>query len=1084
MERRREFFKKIHPEQFSDTRIVKIGQLDRDFFSYFLEKLTSEGREKIFEDFCRKLAEVEICPNLLPQTGPTGGGDSKVDSETYPVSEDITDSWYYGHGEEAASSRWAFAISAMKDWKPKVKSDVNKIVKVNIDLGRNYTKIFFMSNQYISDKKRADTEDELRKKHQIDVRILDKNWILEKVFTGNNKNIAIDCFGLSDSFRDDEQIGPNDLNRKIRFEEIQEALKMPKTLKPAYLLSLAKESIHLARELELSKEKMIGILERAQSFATKYGTNIDLVKVIYEYAWTIHWWYSDNLLYYKKYKEYEELTLNNSNIEQLKDLSTLWINLHSLASERSDFSTIERHTDLLINEHKKYINDSTKPNAALEARASFQTVRILLGHNLDEILIELIDIIKTSGNKLNINFDSINKIINEIPLFRDSQYYDEIFELLIEKMGEKSQEITTARMLNNRGIEFQENQPYKAIQYFSRSLNKLFRKESVNDLISTLLNMAMSFEKMGVLWAARNFYMYVFQLSLNQYFRFGEVNPALIISTNSLKFLELRFGRIMHSLEFNKMENISMSLYPEAINENEEDLYDYILGIQMFNVDFSVLPLLEYLPDYLIKNDLPFSSVALKYELGYYDKDILAQLANDKAAFDDFVNKWYNQPVREQFIGSPWFGFEEQVVLNSKILGCNIKVISSNSTICMEIGATILASIESFLVTGIQNKLFPMSESIVFEIKHSNNDSFELHWEERKDEGSRVHVTCSDYLSDEFINAQEKMQNFLTEILSYIISVLFPYKDAMKQIEKMIIDENALVRSQTFSNSIFDVLEHLGADAFTFDTNVINSNKRYKVLRDEKVHIEDNHYENKSTASTKDDFKLHYGPPPEGTSFENVSQENINIYSIINIHLWDNAKWKGINFINFGNGSPPILSPVFTDAIGIQIFEEWISKFNNNDVKNEIQIGIIKGINKNKPNWYRVIIGNNIPYNIQPSDQNKLITNINRIHTMEAKTLENLNRFEKELSGSSTFILAPSIMKNMSVYPDLKKEFSIQKNNNSIIICNSHDIKENDLFLSMAIMPDDNPVIPRGKENAPILDMIKQKKRFPNRPKN
>lgn len=39
--------------------------------------------------------EVVICPNLLPQTDPTGGGDSKVDSETYPVSSEISDKWYY-----------------------------------------------------------------------------------------------------------------------------------------------------------------------------------------------------------------------------------------------------------------------------------------------------------------------------------------------------------------------------------------------------------------------------------------------------------------------------------------------------------------------------------------------------------------------------------------------------------------------------------------------------------------------------------------------------------------------------------------------------------------------------------------------------------------------------------------------------------------------------------------------------------------------------------------------------------------------------------------------------------------------------
>lgn len=79
MGRQTEAFKKMHPEQFSDSRITQKGKLDRDFLDFYFETLTSKSLDKAFEDFCRHIAEVEICPNLLPQTGPTGGGDSKVE---------------------------------------------------------------------------------------------------------------------------------------------------------------------------------------------------------------------------------------------------------------------------------------------------------------------------------------------------------------------------------------------------------------------------------------------------------------------------------------------------------------------------------------------------------------------------------------------------------------------------------------------------------------------------------------------------------------------------------------------------------------------------------------------------------------------------------------------------------------------------------------------------------------------------------------------------------------------------------------------------------------------------------------------
>ena len=182
MSKQRERYKKMHPEQFSDSQVVKKGQLDRAFLDFYLDSLTSRNMERQFEGFCRHIVENEICPNLLPQTGPTGGGDSKVDSETYPVSEYLSELWVSGDKSGLASNeRWAFAFSAKKDWKPKVKSDVEKISKVEEETHRGYKKIFFMSNQYIPDKQRAEKEDELRKRHEIDVRILDRTWILDKV---------------------------------------------------------------------------------------------------------------------------------------------------------------------------------------------------------------------------------------------------------------------------------------------------------------------------------------------------------------------------------------------------------------------------------------------------------------------------------------------------------------------------------------------------------------------------------------------------------------------------------------------------------------------------------------------------------------------------------------------------------------------------------------------------------------------------------------------------------------------------------------------------------------------------------------
>jgi len=99
----RSFLKAQRPERFSDSEPATTPALDRSMLEYHLGTLTSRSQEADFARFAQRLAEREVCPNILPQTGPTGGGDSKADAETYPVSDGLSLVWHSGLGREAGS---------------------------------------------------------------------------------------------------------------------------------------------------------------------------------------------------------------------------------------------------------------------------------------------------------------------------------------------------------------------------------------------------------------------------------------------------------------------------------------------------------------------------------------------------------------------------------------------------------------------------------------------------------------------------------------------------------------------------------------------------------------------------------------------------------------------------------------------------------------------------------------------------------------------------------------------------------------------------------------------------------------------
>jgi hypothetical protein len=218
-----DYMRARRPELFSDSASFAEPNVSREVFEYQLDTLTNRKQEYQFEHFCRKLAEKEICPNLIPQTGPTGGGDSKVDTETYPVADKLSVTWYEGIGREASAERWAFAFSAKKRWDSKIQSDVKGIVATN----RGYKLIYFITNQFVSDRRRAAMEDSLSHAYNLQVRILDRSWIMRAVFEHKRIQLAVDALGLSVETKINTGLGPNDLRHQGELEELDKQIADP-----------------------------------------------------------------------------------------------------------------------------------------------------------------------------------------------------------------------------------------------------------------------------------------------------------------------------------------------------------------------------------------------------------------------------------------------------------------------------------------------------------------------------------------------------------------------------------------------------------------------------------------------------------------------------------------------------------------------------------------------------------------------------------------------------------------------------------------------------------------------------------------
>jgi hypothetical protein len=1048
----RDYYKEQHPDQFSDSTKINEPVLTKEGFSFYLEQITSEGKEKDFEKFCRKIVEETICPNLLPQTGPTGGGDSKVDSETLPVSEEIAENWLWGYEDKAHSDRWAFAFSAKKDWRSKLNSDVKKIIETNTQQQRGYKRISFVTNQSVSDKKRAEAEDGLRTKYEIDIRILDRTWLVDSTFTKDNVNIAVYYFNMSQSYKVKTIVGSMDQRRRDRLANIEEELKKGTALKPSVRIKYLQESVELSRELEVDIETIKVVLERNIRQNNEYGTAESKAQAYYDYCWTMYWWYEDYEQYYNKYIELEKLyQLNRDNYNLLKDLSTLWINLNSLVlNEVLSMENLDAHTQLLEDEFQKFIDDPENPHRSLRARCDYQTIAVNHPEKRNDVLAEYSFILNNMGMNNDIDLDCIKRIM-ELPLLKVFPEYDDVFEMLVEKIAEMTSHISSAKLLLNRGDDYIEDNPYLALKYYSRAISQLFHEPVKTELIQTYLKFGWIFHRIGLLWASRTYFVRAFMESIQSYFDDGNPAPGLFLAARELKYIELELGRLEYALHFNEFEQLGRNIYPSEADLTEEELFRFDIWIAMalLKEDYHSLDRFDTLPDYLESNELIWASAMLKYKMGYFDDDFV-KVFGGEAEFenrvDDIIHNpdYYLIPRLRNLTTS-------DMVLSTTVIGCEITISTPPIGILIEYASTMLSMIENMFATGIPDGLYPFVTSFNIQIELHDAPYGDIHFNYCD---KTIAVTISGLEEIFSFEKRDYAAEKLFELLTYISVRLMNNTDNFDRLKKSIEEENVMFRTTGISSTIDSFLVE---DGYNSLPAAARECKHYNILRMKDIpQPESDLHHEESVKSPKVCFD------PEHTHFDSTLVKHTDVITskVIDIKLWNDAGWKGVaSLMDPLNRYAPLIAFLFEDKAGYKIFERWQEQ----GCADILSLGIIKGIDSENPLWYRVLVGEDMASNGHIRPNSSVIASMHRSCVMNANTAQGLRTIEMIKERYSLIDIIPMLTKDIDKFePSVSREHCIHIKSGQIKIKSAVDLIETDVFLVMGLYPWDEILNPTG----------------------
>lgn len=1030
------YYREVHPEYFSDTVVQYETPLSSELFDCKLSLLSTKKMQSAFENFIVAVAKRLITPNIKPQTGPDGGGDGKVDAETYEVSNDISDKWIATEETALGKEYWAFAISCKKEWKPKVTSDIEKIVKTN----RGYTKALFFTNQFVKSSTRAETEEKLSEKFGIKVEIYDASWLSDAVFNNDCLQVALDTLTFSDEYkRKTVKIGANDKKREERLNEIEKSiLRHIEGMDTEYIDELL-ETCLLSRALERPKAEVEGRFKRAINECKTHGSKQQMYNIVYEHAWTSFFWYEDIAAVrsdYNTLKSFLEEQCNVTRIEKFTNILSNLANSEKAGMISEDF--IKSEIAYIYDLEEKLALDSNHKSSLLYLKIYIHEQYIIEHLDDHEALSIAIQKIKPllieSVSHLEISIESHYKIIKMLSSFmKENEEFEIFIDEIADIIADRRSKAEAARVRLERAEDHMNGKRWlAAVKQLGFCVYAFEQESCMTELIRSSGYMGMALNSLGLYYSAEAFLVKSASLLLQDFFHSGRVDHLLVTILQELCSIELKIGRIV--MYFNWFELLMVISQNSQYNEEPSFVEKCHLDDAAWACRLAISNLKESsiagLPDIFERMGMYTSSEFLKYALGYpedVDKECLPTI---KQVYESA--ELHEQPVFEELYDKLNISTVGVAYAKTTVHNFTITVTYENAPQTQHVAEIFLASIESFMATFELQDFVVIDEQISVKIAFTDKRTDVVYVEE-----NNKYELCLN--RKEFDDKQ-----FWECFVKFILSLLCRNAITRTSIESML-------ETRQHGERLMDrvsVLQH-SIDAFN---NILG--KTYKYRLEDWVKDSDKVYSLQRVDTNLVDMVL-----------KNKMQSTMASYKInSNMNLWKDAEWTGCAFIqDVYRGGPTILGLAFRNIDkGRTLVGEWKSV-------TKIKIYIVKGIDAVHPSWYRVCIAPDITS--RNAGKERFIATFCRKHTMTPSSTENLKRFEEQYHKfGGCWLMACHI--NVANTIDMPTSFDDAFKFTGVEFWDAYKISSVD-NARMAIEPDDRPFIPEAsKSDAPILNVL------------
>ena len=418
------------------------------------------------------------------------------------------------------------------------------------------------------------------------------------------------------------------------------------------------------------------------------------------------------------------------------------------------------------------------------------------------------------------------------------------------------------------------------------------------------------------------------------------------------------------------------------------------------------------------------------------------------------------------------------IIIKSQLMGININFHVGNSYTEVHFTEGIIGMLEGFYSTSISDltDIIPVIQDIKIYVT-SEGEEFKIDYTYGE---ADLRLLLPLELKSNTVQGLENYYNFIHEVFAVLSSKLFHFRDFDKVLNGLYKNEEAHLRSFTFWNALRLNGNIFGDDSWLSFNQIgqISNYQEFAMLRTEPVDFK---FENDPNTNKKNTNEAETNKMDEG--LYGRRHDSTSVFSLFDQHLWSEAKWAAVGFLlNPEMSSPITLALAFeNEAPARKIIEKWYNQFGADDKEEEISITIVSKFDSNNPHSYRVVIETNpniIKRKLSEKHNDHLATQIARVHEMTPSSSHNIELLKSSFQKHGFYFLSVICVRNdielkyLSEIPQIKKK--------EIHFKEAWEIDENSSLMS-ALQPDDNPIIPKGVKQPPVLKALKKVREMKNK---